>query len=104
MKFNIPPVRSDVKIIRSAAFIMSLNPSSFKRTIKEAMHGKYMVSTTLAMISCFKLSPRGASIPTATSFLKKPTRIDMTASLGSPRIPVITGCMSLPRKSIIPRV
>jgi hypothetical protein len=74
---------------------MSLYPNSFKSTTKVAMQGKNIESTTQATINCFDVNASGASIPTATSFLKKPVKIATIDSFGSPSKPVITGAVKL---------
>ena len=53
-------------------FNISLKPNSLIKTMKVAIQGKYIARIVEPTISCFKDRFKGRSIPTATSFLKKP--------------------------------
>ena len=78
-------------IIISVDFIRSFTPSSFHKTINVAIHGNDMESNVAAMNSCLAESASGASMPTATSFLKKPIIRATIASFGKPNKPLIIG-------------
>ena len=49
-----------------------LKPNSLDITVKVATQGKNIERTTRATVNCFAVNPKGASIPTATSFRKNP--------------------------------
>ena len=95
MMFSRPPTKKAMAIIIPVDFIKSFRPSSLNNTTNVATQGKYMASTTLAIISCFMVKPRGSNMPMATSFLKKPITKDAAASFGSPSIPTIIGAVIL---------
>ena len=81
MRFNNPPtIRLDTIII-PADLSMSTTPSSLTSVVKVATHGKYIARTTDAIINCFAIKPNGTSMPTATSFRRKPTINAPTASI-----------------------
>ena len=80
IRFNTPPTTRVLVIITSVAYPLYFIPSSFKNTTKVAIQGKYMVNATEAIISCLSDSPKGASIPTATSLRKNPMIMAPTAS------------------------
>jgi len=75
----------------NVAFSRYLTPNSFHKTKKVATQGNETASKVAAMNNCLAVRPRGISIPMATSFLKKPTARETTASFGKPKRPVMTG-------------
>ena len=59
-------------IIMRVDLIKSLKPNSLHKTIKVAIQGKDIANKVAAINICLAESPKGISIPTATSFLKNP--------------------------------
>lgn len=79
----MPAITTD-KSITKVDFSISIKPSSFNKTEKVAIQGKYIDKTTEATTNCLKDKPKGTSIPTAKSFLKNPMINAPAASPGNP--------------------
>ena len=78
-------------IIIRVDLIKSFRPNSFHKTIKVATHGNDLANNVAAINNCLTESPKGISIPTATSFLKKPITKATMDSLGKPNKPCRIG-------------
>ena len=90
-KFSAVPTMILIVIIMRVDLIRPFTPSSFHKTINVAIHGNDMANNVVAINNCFAESASGASMPTATSFLKKPIIRATIASFGKPNKPLIIG-------------
>jgi len=91
IKLRIAPTDTATIIIIKADFNISFIPNSRVNTTNVAIQGKYIAKIVEPITNCLVVKLSGPSIPTATSFLKKPTIKAEIASLGSPHKPVKTG-------------